>query len=301
VITFSIVTPAWNSERFITETIESVISQKGDFAIEYIIVDNASSDSTLEIANRYKTLIECRHYPVHCNKVSLQIISEEDEGMYDALNKGFRNATGNIYAWINSDDLYLPGAFSVVAKTFRKYPQVLWLKGITSYINDSSTVFKTGKYNLYDSDWIKKGVYGRDLYFIQQDSVFFRSSLWAISGNFNPGLKLAGDYALWISFAEKTLLNSLKAYVSCFRHSDKQLSKNVDGYTHEMIQIAPQKDIVCKMVSAYFRLATYIPVIIRPCIFRLLFGNRRYHIVTLDGNQEPNLRSCSFYQALGLR
>jgi len=300
VITFSIVTPAWNSERFIAETIESVISQKGDFAIQYIIIDNASSDSTLEIANRYKDLIECGSYPVHCNKVSMQTVSEKDEGMYEALNKGFRNAKGDIFAWINSDDIYLPGAFDIVARTFRKYAEILWLKGITSYINDSSTVYKTGKCNLYDSDWIKKGVYGRDLYFIQQDSVFFRSSLCAISGNFNPGLKLAGDYALWISFAKTATLNSLKAYISCFRVTDNQLSKNVDGYAREMKQIAPKRDIICKAISAYFRFEAYIPAILRPCVFRLLFGNRRYCIVTIDRNHEPNLRSCSFYQARGL-
>jgi glycosyltransferase involved in cell wall biosynthesis len=298
-ITFSIITPTWNSELYLAETIESVISQKGDFAIEYIIADNASTDSTLHIANKYKALIDKELYPVHCVSVSLKIITGRDAGMYDALNKGFNAANGDIFAWINSDDLYLPGAFDIVSRTFRKYAGVLWLKGITSRINADSVLYKAGKCNLYDTEWLRKGVYGRDLYFVQQDSVFFRASLWATSGKFDPGLKLAGDYALWVSFSHNADFYSLNAYVSCFRTTEHQLSKNMEKYNEEVLRVGPPRDLTCKLLSLYSRFENRIPGFVRPFVFRSLFGKRKFNIVDMDNNSEPNLISTGYYKAPG--
>ena len=89
---FSIVTVSFNSEKTIEETIKSVVSQTyKDF--EYILVDGGSSDNTLEIANRYK-------------KYFKYIISEKDNGIYDAINKGINLTSGNIISILHSDDLY---------------------------------------------------------------------------------------------------------------------------------------------------------------------------------------------------
>jgi len=179
---FSIITPSFNSQRFIKETIQSVVNQKGNFNIEYIIVDSCSTDNTRAIIEKYQRALESDTMPINCIGVTVELISESDFGMYDAIKKGFAHATGDLFAWINSDDIYLQGSFNIIQRTFEKYPQIMWLKGITSYINEESVMFASGKCNLYHQELIKRGLYGTVLYFIQQDSVFWRSDLWHRSG-----------------------------------------------------------------------------------------------------------------------
>ena len=101
----SIVTPVYNAEKTIERTILSVVNQRLESEVEYIIIDGGSKDKTLEIINRY------------ANKISI-IISEKDEGVYDAMNKGILLATGDIIGIINSDDWYNDKALSTVEQTF---------------------------------------------------------------------------------------------------------------------------------------------------------------------------------------
>ena len=117
---FSIVTPTHNSQRFVRETIESVINQKGNFVIEYILVDNCSTDLTKEIVEEYVNLFDTGKFPIKCNNVHIEFISGRDSSMYEAIQKGFSRASGDIYAWINSDDIYLQGAFDIIQRTFFK-------------------------------------------------------------------------------------------------------------------------------------------------------------------------------------
>lgn len=290
----SIVTPSNNSEKFIAEAIESVISQKGDFEIEYFIIDNCSKDRTLDIIKRYEGLLEQGLYTIKCSKVNLKCFSERDKGMYDAINKGFSMATGDIFAWINADDFYLPGAFNIVAKVFQKYTEIKWLKGITSYINESSTIYKTGKCFLYNQQWIEEGVYGREAYFIQQDSVFWRSDLWKTVGKIDADLKLAGDYYLWKGFAKQTPLFTVKAYLSCFRKVEGQLSQNFEAYIRECEKINGSLEDL-KKTKIFFACEKSIPVFLRPLIYRMLFGNQKLNIVELINGTEPVLKGAFYY------
>ncbi len=209
---FSIVTPSFNSERYIAETIESVISQKGDFEIEYIIVDNRSTDDTLNIIKRYERMAEEGSPLIKCRKVTLRCFSEKDRGMYDAINKGFGFAAGDVFAWINSSDIYYPGALSAIQQALLRCPEVKWIKGITSFIDEGSNLIRKGKCYIYDREWIGMGIYGRYTNFIEQDSVFWRRELWDSVGGITPGLKLAGDYYLWVQFAKLAKLYTIKAY-----------------------------------------------------------------------------------------
>jgi glycosyltransferase involved in cell wall biosynthesis len=292
---FSIITPTYNSKRFIDETMESVLSQKCCSDIEYIIVDNCSTDGTIDIVRNYESLVKEGFYNSRSKTVSLKWISEKDAGMYDAINKGFSLATGDIYGWINSDDIYLPGAFDSIGRSFLSFPDVKWLKGITSYINEDTNIFQAGKCFLYDQNWTREGIYGKEIYFIQQDSVFWRSDLWKIVGGIDPNLKLAGDYYLWIRFSEQTPLYSIKAYISCFRKVEGQLSREFTEYLKECDTVSLPPGRKRKLVRTYFRfLEPKIPVSFRPLLYRLFFGNRALPFIKIT-NGKPEICNAHYY------
>lgn len=286
---FTIVTPAFNSEKYIRETLESVIGQKGEFSIEYIVQDNLSTDGTYSIVREYQQLLAAGKMAIHCNEVQLHLYTERDAGMYDAISKGFAHGTGNVFAYINSDDIYLPGAFDAVRRTLEKYPRISWLKGITSYINERSTIYSVGECNLYRRDWIKAGLYGPVLYFIQQDSVFWRAELWRESGGVDVRLASAGDYFLWKAFAELVPLHSLHAYVSCFRKVQNQKSADINSYFSEIEQYAPPDEYLAKKIRRHSARMESMPEFLRPLYYRIALGKYDHHLVRLENGLEPSL------------
>lgn len=286
---FSIVTPVYNGEKFIAETIRSVLSQEGDFEIEYIIMDGGSTDGTLEIIKKYDALIHSNKFPVRCKKLILVWSSEKDNGMYDAVNKGFQKATGDIYAYINADDIYLPGAFSKVVKTFEKFGEIRWLKGINSVIDEFSKPVKTNPCYIYNQQWIQLGIYGINAYFIHQESVFWRSELWKTTGGIDGKLKLAGDYYLWIQFSKYTPLWSLNAPLGGFRKRPGQQSENMSGYRKEQFSVVkiPKTWLVFR-IKLFFWTRSKLPKLFEP-VFRKLYGvlfqkrNKFYIEIKKDG------------------
>jgi glycosyltransferase involved in cell wall biosynthesis len=238
----SIITPCFNSVRHISETIESVISQKGDFEIEYIILDGGSVDGTVKIIKEYS------------KKYNIIWVSEPDEGMYDAVNKGFSLATGDIFSWINADDKYESGAFQKIVNVFNKFSEINWLKGITSYIDEESNMTGAGKCFLYKKEWISKGYYGKYLFFIQQDSVFWRKELWEKVGEIDKSLKFAGDYWLWIMFSKYEELTSFNCVVSYFRKRGGQLSSDMEKYFSEIDKV--RENLGLKRKSLLFKYIT---------------------------------------------
>jgi len=283
---FSIITPVYNGEKYLEETIKSVLSQEGDFEIEYIICDGNSSDGTLDIIEKYNNLLKERLRLVKCNGVKLKWTSEKDEGMYDAINKGFKIATGDVYAYINSDDLYLPGAFSVVAKAFNKFPEIQWLKGITNYLDKNSITPEPGTCFLYNQAWIKKGIYGRYAYFIQQDSVFWRSNLWKKAGPIDSSLRMAGDYYLWVKFSNLAPLWSINRKVSCFRKTDGQLSKNMTLYRNEQMIICPINKKNDFIIRLFFGLKNKLTPVLTEKLFEklycLMFPKRNKYYIDIE-------------------
>lgn len=293
---FSIVTPTFNSENTLVETIESVISQEGAFEIEYIIFDNLSTDSTAGIIKKYEKALSDGSYPIKCKNIDFRWSSERDRGMYDAINKGFSRSTGNVFAWINSDDIYLPGSFQLVARVFSEFPQVKWLKGVTSFIKDSSII--PGQCHLYDRDWIKKGYYGRGAYVIEQDSVFWRHELWKNAGGINPKLKLAGDYELWLKFSRIAELYALKADLSRFRIRKDQLSSNMTGYLDECrrISASPGATMEKFLMTFFIWEKRLLPMWMRPLVYRLLFGKPDFNLIE-DNSGRLSIRKHGFYIA----
>ena len=116
---FSIITPSYNQGEFLAETIESVIGQAGDFYIDYIVIDGGSTDNSVDVIRGYQASLNRMQWPIACRGITFSWVSERDEGQTDALMKGFGAARGEIFAWLNSDDVYLPGALQAVADQFR--------------------------------------------------------------------------------------------------------------------------------------------------------------------------------------
>jgi glycosyltransferase involved in cell wall biosynthesis len=111
------------------ETIESVLSQEGDFEIEYSVMDGGSTDGSVDIIRRYADLVASGGWPVRCRGITMSWVSEGDAGQTAAINAGLRHATGDIYSYINSDDLYFRGAFQRVVEAFAGDPAADFVYG----------------------------------------------------------------------------------------------------------------------------------------------------------------------------
>lgn len=270
---FSIVTPVYNMEHWIAKTIESVLAQEGGFFIEYIIVNDSSTDRTGEIVDEYVKKITNRTYPIRCAGITIKHITRTKHGMYSAINDGFAISSGDILAWINADDVYQPGAFKSVQKTFATFPDIQWLKGITGTINEQGEKTRAGVCTIYNRSFLKDGVYGQEAYFVEQDSVFWRVTLWKKVSPILDSLSYAGDYWLWIRFADFSDLVSLKIPMSYFRKREGQKSKNIAEYKREQREIRPRKSMRawgCQFFfSARSRIIKFIPQL-EP-LFKILY------------------------------
>lgn len=131
------ITVSYNSAKTIRDTIESVLNQTYD-KMEYIIVDGLSKDDTVKIAEEYKEKFAAKGY-------LYKIISEKDNGIYDAMNKGIKNATGDLIGIINSDDWYEKEAAETAAAEYEKKPYVMFYADINIVRADGSVIVKHSK------------------------------------------------------------------------------------------------------------------------------------------------------------
>jgi glycosyltransferase involved in cell wall biosynthesis len=178
----SIVTPSFNQAHFIKETIESVLSQNYP-NLEYLIIDGGSSDGTINILQEYNT--------------NLSWISEPDEGQAQAINKGFKKTTGDIIAWLNSDDIYLPHALSIVAEFFVQHPHIDLVYGDFYVINEQSEILLRRKEIPFDFNIL---LYGLD--YICQPATFFRRTIFERVGYLDENLHYGLDWEYWLRIAK---------------------------------------------------------------------------------------------------
>jgi glycosyltransferase involved in cell wall biosynthesis len=217
----SIVTPSYNQERFIDETIKSVISQEGDFNIDYIIVDGKSTDGSVEIIKKYDTLLKQGKWPVKCKGINYRWVSEPDDGQSDAIAKGFRMAEGDVLAWLNSDDVYIGGALQKVVNFFRSHTDAVFVYGNTYFIDEDGKVI--GEAVAEPFDLIKMAV--RTLF--SQQSTFIKKGAFIDSGGLDTSLRYVMDYDLWVRMAKKYKLDYMPEFLALFRLQEK--SKTVSS------------------------------------------------------------------------
>jgi glycosyltransferase involved in cell wall biosynthesis len=212
--TFSIVTPSFNQGRFIGRTIESVLGQAGGFPVEHWIIDGGSIDGTLDVLRRYGDRI--------------QWVSERDRGQVDAVNKGFRRATGDIVGWLNSDDMYAPGAFEKVAAAFERAPEAKWCFGLCRVVDESDREVRRGV-TAYKNSWIRRYSAKKLLVcdFISQPAVFLKRDLLDEVGLLDETLDWAFDYEYWLRIAQRHEPVIVPDYLASFRWHPTSKTSNL--------------------------------------------------------------------------
>ena len=217
----SIVTPSYNHAHFIGRTIDSILSQQGDFELDYRVIDGASTDGTVEILESYGD--------------RLSWVSERDAGQVDAINKGLRAATGDIVGWVNSDDVLLPGALGKVAAAFAANPQAEWVHGRCKIIDaDDREVRKW--ISLYKHLRSQRHTFDNFLTedYVSQMTTFWRRSLHDAVGYLDDSLRFAFDHDLFLRFARRGPPVYIEDPIACFRWYET--SKSGAGYQVQMTE-----------------------------------------------------------------
>ena len=219
----SAVTPNFNGAEYLEQTITSVLGQNYP-NLEYMVIDAASTDGSVEIIRKYE-------------KQLAWWTSRPDKGHVYAIQEGLQRSTGEIMAWLNSDDMYLPGAFSTVAEIFAQNPEVEWLTTIMPAAwNEQGQAVLVHDLQGYNHDSFLRGANlpGGDAYTrgaIQQESTFWRRSLWDRAGaHLDTSVPLAFDFELWARFYQHAELYGVRALLGGFRLRKNQ---NTDRYAKE--------------------------------------------------------------------
>jgi hypothetical protein len=214
----SIITPSYNQASYLEQTIQSVLAQTYP-SVEYIIVDGASTDGSQEIIQKYA-------------KQLAWWISEPDKGQSDAINKGLRGASGEVVAWLNSDDIYLPGAVSAAVQALEDNPASGMVFGDAVTINETGGELK----HLVFGDWGLRELMRFRI--ICQPAVFFRRSVLEKAGGLDLTYHFLLDHHLWLRLAQQAAVSHIASSWAAARHHPG--AKNVSqasGFGQEAFRI----------------------------------------------------------------
>lgn len=216
----SIVTPCFNHSKYLERTITSVVSQ-GYPNLEYIIIDGGSTDGSVDIIKKYEKYIT-------------YWVSESDQGMYYALQKGFEISTGQIMGWINSDDILHPGSLFTISQVLSDFESVEWIQGCPNIIDELDRIVGVDRtrhvtmFNFYyEKNPLNWGC-------IQQESTYWKRSLWDKAGkHISTDYKFAGDFELWMRFFKHAKLYNLNAFTGSFRISESGQASIENSLSYE--------------------------------------------------------------------
>lgn len=240
---FYIVTPSYNGGSFINSAIHSVISQAGNFYIHYHVQDAGSTDNTIELLRAWEQLLAKPSPLISCKGIHFSWESAPDNGMYDAINKGFARFSPDpesLMAWVNTDDMYLPQAFATAARIASDLPTLAWFGGGIMHVNDEVLSRSDMSLQGFPPKLVQKGccAFEGGWRYLEQAAMFWRASLWQKTGGLNPALRYAGDFELWPRFAAHTNFVHLPVPLACYCIREEQLSQQ-GGYPQETEQIMP--------------------------------------------------------------
>lgn len=233
----SIITVSLNQRDFIEENILSVKTQKYP-NVEHLIIDGGSVDGTLDILEKYGR--------------DITWISEPDNGQSDALNKGFKKATGDIIGWINSDDKLHPNALSIVAEYFRANIDSIGVVGDLAIIDETSKVLEVIKSSSYNKNYLVNIAKG-----ITQPSTFFKRSVFGKVGYIDESLEYVMDRDLFIRIASIRQIDYIPTTLAEFRiQPDSKTAKGSYYFSKELIKV--RKKYGGKILSPGMRTDLYI-------------------------------------------
>jgi glycosyltransferase involved in cell wall biosynthesis len=201
----SIVTPSYNQGKFIKDTFDSIINQDINFELEYILVDAVSTDETPKIVEKFAPKFKSKG-------IEFIYICEKDKGQSDAINKGWKIATGDIVTYLNSDDYYEPNVLQKVMDYFIDNPNIKWAYGGWNFVNKNGILYKSVQPAIFKKQKLL------DYCNIAQPSCFFRKELLGEFGILNEKIHLAMDYDLWLRFTTKYAAGIMNFIISNMRY-----------------------------------------------------------------------------------
>ncbi len=218
----TIVTPSYNQGKFIKRTIDSVLSQGVD-DLEYIVMDGGSNDETVDILKSYGDKLIWK--------------SEKDKGQTDAVNKGIRASHGDIIGWLNSDDIYYPGAVKKVLEVFETRPEVNVVYGNAYHIAEDDSIIE--EYYTEDFDYERL----KDICFICQPSLFFRKKVVDKYGYLDDKLQYCMDYDYWLRLGKGEKFYRLNDFIAGSRLYEDNKTLGARRKVHEEMLIMQEKNL----------------------------------------------------------
>jgi GT2 family glycosyltransferase len=202
--TITVVTPSFQQGRFLERTIYSILSQEYP-RLEYVVQDGASSDRTVDVLHRFGPYLT-------------RWASEPDKGQTDAINRGFHGTTGEIMAWVNSDDLLLPGCLAYVARFLVDHPDVDVIYGYRLMIDEDDRRIGTWITPAHDDHALAIAD------FVPQETLFWRRRIWdAAGGRVDPSFEYALDWDLLLRFRDAgARMVRLPRFLGAFRVHEAQ-------------------------------------------------------------------------------
>lgn len=210
---FTIVTPTYNALATIRETLASIQTQDYSGPVEHVVVDGGSTDGTAEL------LAE------EAAAGRLRFVSEPDDGLSDAFNKGVAMATGDLVGWLNADDIYEPGALRSVAAAAEAQPGAEWVVGQCSIMGGSGAASRRAV-TAYKDFLLKHYSFGLHLTnnFVSSPATFVRRSVLAEIGALDVRFKYSADYDLWLRLGRRGAPAFASGPVARFRMGEGSLS-----------------------------------------------------------------------------
>lgn len=277
----SIITPSYNQGKYIEETIRSVLMQ-GYPNLEYIIMDGGSTDESVEIIKKYEPWLT-------------YWASEKDEGQSDAINKGFQRANGEIMAYINSDDVYMPYTFSLIARLFRQFKDIDWITGHSSFLVDSQVISPRRNHgDAYNGQLMRSGFHTPWFLGIpQQVSTFWKRELFLRSGGFvDKKFFHAMDVDLWVRMSKFSAPTFVSATLALMRLHNEQKSietkiafTEIEDQSYAFLPFGIRKLIWQGMKQ----------IILRGLIRRVLFNGKAKRLIWDYKNNFWTKQDCSAF------